>query len=71
MSPSDDVPEPLQRALESDPVAAEAFATMPPSHRRRYADWVGEAKRPETQVRRVARALAMMRDWLEARRGGR
>ncbi len=65
----DDLPEPLRQALEADPVAAEAFATMPPSHRNRYSDWVREAKRPETQRRRVERSLAMMRDWLDARSG--
>ena len=32
------------------------FDAFPPSHRREYAEWVAEAKRAETRVRRAAQA---------------
>jgi hypothetical protein len=48
------VPKDLAAALAADPEAAKAFAAMSFTHRREYADWVEEAKRPETRVRRIA-----------------
>ena len=47
------VPHDLQIELHDDPEAAAAFAALPPSHRREYIDWILEAKRPETRMRRV------------------
>jgi uncharacterized protein YdeI (YjbR/CyaY-like superfamily) len=32
------------------------------SHRKDYADWIEEAKRPETRERRVAKAVEMIRE---------
>lgn len=47
------VPHDLQIELHDDPEAAAAFAALPPSHRREYIDWILEARRPETRMRRV------------------
>jgi len=47
------VPHDLQIELHDDPEAAEAFAALPPSHRREYIDWILDAKRPDTRARRV------------------
>ena len=47
------VPHDLQIELHDDPEAAAAFASLPPSHRREYIDWILGARRPETRVRRV------------------
>jgi len=47
------VPHDLQIELHDDPEAAEAFAALPPSHRREYIDWILGAKRPDTRARRV------------------
>jgi len=47
------VPHDLQIELHDDPEAGAAFAALPPSHRREYIDWILEAKRPETRMRRV------------------
>ena len=58
------VPHDLQIELHDDPEAAAAFAALPPSHRREYIDWILEAKRPETRMRRVeetARRVKMPR----------
>jgi uncharacterized protein YdeI (YjbR/CyaY-like superfamily) len=37
------------------------FEALAFSHRREYARWIGEAKRPETRDRRAARAVEMLR----------
>ena len=51
------VPHDLQIALHDDPEAAEAFASLPHAHRREYVDWILEARRPETRVRRVEQTV--------------
>ena len=54
------VPPELDRALRDHPEAKAAFDAFPPSHRREYAEWIAEAKRPETKERRVQQALEML-----------
>jgi uncharacterized protein YdeI (YjbR/CyaY-like superfamily) len=56
-----EVPEALAIALAGDAAAREAFNGLSYTHRREYARWIGEAKRADTQERRVARALTMLR----------
>jgi hypothetical protein len=53
-----DIPEELAAALAADPDAGVAFAQLSFSHRREYAAWVGEAKKPETRERRAGDAVA-------------
>ena len=60
--PQVEVPDELREALAADPEAAEAFDRLAHTHRREYAQWVGEAKRPETRARRVAQTLERLRD---------
>jgi Bacteriocin-protection, YdeI or OmpD-Associated/Domain of unknown function (DUF1905) len=57
-----DVPEALAGALAGDPAAKAAFEALAFTHRKEYARWVADAKRPETRERRVIRALQMLRD---------
>ena len=64
-------PRELEQALESDPAARSAYGSMPPSHRRSYVQFVQEAKRPETKVRRIQQALRMMVLWGEERHAGK
>jgi Bacteriocin-protection, YdeI or OmpD-Associated/Domain of unknown function (DUF1905) len=52
----------LGAALASDAAARAAFDALAFTHRREYAEWVGEAKRPETRARRAARAVEMLRE---------
>ena len=54
------VPVELVVALKKNKAAAAAFRGFPPSHRREYIEWVGEAKREETRAKRVATAV----EWL-------
>ena len=55
------VPVELQRTLAADPVARRTFASNSTSHQREFAEWVAEAKRPETRERRAAKAVEMLR----------
>jgi hypothetical protein len=57
-----DVPDELRRALDGDPTARAAFDALAFTHRREYAEWVGEAKREDTRLRRSAKALELLRE---------
>lgn len=56
-----DVPDDLAAALSADATAKKAFDAMAFTHRKEYARWVADAKRPETRERRVAQAVEMIR----------
>jgi uncharacterized protein YdeI (YjbR/CyaY-like superfamily) len=61
-----EVPPDLARALRRAPAARTAFDGLSYTHRKDYATWVAEAKRPETRARRVEetiRQLAAGRKW--------
>ena len=47
-------------ALADDGPARAAFDALAFTHRKEYAQWVAEAKRPETKTRRVAKTLEML-----------
>jgi len=51
------VPKELAAALKKSARAAARFASLSPSHQRKYADWIAGAKREETRERRLARAM--------------
>lgn len=55
--PLPDMPPALQAALDAQPRAREAFEAFPPSHRREYIEWIADAKREETRMRRLAQAI--------------
>jgi Bacteriocin-protection, YdeI or OmpD-Associated/Domain of unknown function (DUF1905) len=55
------LPPELVSALAADPTARAAFDDLAPSRRREHADHVGEAKRPETRVRRAADVVVRLR----------
>ncbi|HZT77993.1 MAG TPA: YdeI/OmpD-associated family protein [Vicinamibacterales bacterium] len=54
------IPPALAAALKKNKTAKAAFDAMPPSHRREYNEWIGDAKTDDTRARRVAQAL----DWI-------
>jgi hypothetical protein len=51
------LPEALAAALRADAEAKAAFDKLAFTHRREYATWVAEAKRQQTQQRRVDQVL--------------
>ncbi|WP_285710414.1 YdeI/OmpD-associated family protein [Erythrobacter oryzae] len=54
------VPAAFAAALDAAPAARATFDAFAPSHRREYVEWIAEAKREETQAKRVAQAV----EWL-------
>ena len=58
--PEPKVPADLAAALAKNRKAKAAFDGFSPSHRREYVEWVVEAKREETRVKRVAQAVEWM-----------
>jgi uncharacterized protein YdeI (YjbR/CyaY-like superfamily) len=59
------VPPELAAALAKNKKARAAFDAFPPSHRREYNEWIGEAKGAETRTRRVTQAV----EWIAEGKG--
>jgi uncharacterized protein YdeI (YjbR/CyaY-like superfamily) len=51
------VPSELAAALRKNKMATKVFAEFSSSCKREYADWIAEAKRPETREKRVKQAI--------------
>src|SRR3954471_7892188 len=67
------VPPELTAARAKHKKARVAFEAFPPSHRREYNEWIGEAKREETRAARVKQAMEWIaegksRNWKYERR---
>jgi uncharacterized protein YdeI (YjbR/CyaY-like superfamily) len=54
------VPAELAAALKKNKTAGKAFAAMSKSCRREYAEYIAEAKKPETRMRRLDKAMSMI-----------
>ncbi|MBO9534345.1 MAG: DUF1905 domain-containing protein [Solirubrobacteraceae bacterium] len=52
-----ELPADLAAALASDPATQAAFEALAYSHRKEFARWVGDAKKPETREKRIAETL--------------
>ncbi|MBO0822940.1 MAG: YdeI/OmpD-associated family protein, partial [Actinobacteria bacterium] len=50
------------RALDADPVARAAYDRLAYSHKREHVRAIETAKKPETRVRRIEKALAMLHE---------
>jgi bifunctional DNA-binding transcriptional regulator/antitoxin component of YhaV-PrlF toxin-antitoxin module len=55
------VPEELEAVLADDPQLRERYDALAFTHRREYAEWVGEAKRQQTRDSRAQKAAQMLR----------
>jgi uncharacterized protein YdeI (YjbR/CyaY-like superfamily) len=65
-------PRDLMAALRKDRAALRTFQEFSPGHRREYVEWILEAKREETRIRRIETAVVWMskgrgRNWKYAR----
>ena len=56
-----DLPEALRAALEADAKAAAAFDKLAYTRKKEFVDWVTGAIKAETQQRRLAQAIRMLR----------
>jgi hypothetical protein len=55
----------LATALAGDDAASGAYDGLSFTHRKEYARWIAEAKRPETRERRVRRAIEMLNEGIK------
>jgi uncharacterized protein YdeI (YjbR/CyaY-like superfamily) len=55
-----EVPPALAAALRKKARARKTFEALAPSHRREYAEWIAEAKRPDTVTRRIAKTIELL-----------
>ena len=55
-------PADFARALDADPVARTAYDRLSYSRKREHVLAIESAKKPETRMRRIEEALAMLRD---------
>src|SRR5262249_7712811 len=55
-------PEDFARALDADPVARNTYDTLAYSHKGGHVGAIETAKKPETRIRRIERAVAMLRE---------
>lgn len=51
------IPDDLEAALKCNTIANENFKKFPPSSRKLYLMWLGDAKRPETRIARIAKII--------------
>jgi hypothetical protein len=58
--PEPKVPTDLRKALAATPKARALWSDITPTARRDWIQWITSAKRPETRVRRVKNACAML-----------
>ena len=54
------MPSDLLKALRANPTAWNNFKDFAPSHRKRYAMWITDAKKPETRKKRIAEAVELV-----------
>jgi len=57
-----EMPDDFETALREQSGVLDAFEAMPPSHRREYLEWITSAKREDTRLRRIAKAVAQISD---------
>lgn len=60
--PEIEVPVSFAEALARDPAAAANFDAFSPSQRREYSEWIADAKRDATRDKRLADAIAWIRE---------
>ncbi|HBB91119.1 MAG: hypothetical protein A2X22_07040 [Bacteroidetes bacterium GWF2_49_14] len=54
------LPEELQSKLDADQLLAAAFRAITPGRRKEYAEYIAEAKQPETREKRLVKIIPMI-----------
>lgn len=62
-----DVPADLAAGLAANPAAGDTFARLSYSHQREYVEWITGGKRADTRLRRLARAMELLKEGRTAR----
>ena len=57
-----EVPELLQKELDKDPEIKQFFEKLSFTHQKEYVNFIAEAKKEETSIRRIGKVLQMLRD---------
>jgi uncharacterized protein YdeI (YjbR/CyaY-like superfamily) len=60
--PAVETPAKFATALKKNKAAGKVFATLSPSCKREYVEWIADAKREETRARRIAQAVEWIAD---------
>ena len=55
-----EVPPDLKQALEAEPTAHAFFNRLSYTHQKEYVNWINEAKRDETRVKRIQQTIDML-----------
>ncbi|WAX81716.1 YdeI/OmpD-associated family protein [Streptomyces sp. KMM 9044] len=55
-------PPDFAEALDADPIARKVYDRLSPSRKRAHVHAIESAKKPETRLRRIQKALAALRD---------
>lgn len=55
-----EAPDDLQALFEQHPEAKSYYDTLSYTHRKEYAQWINEAKRPETRQNRLQKTIEML-----------
>jgi uncharacterized protein YdeI (YjbR/CyaY-like superfamily) len=55
-----EMPDMLKAALDNAPGASAYFCSMPPSHQNEYIQYIVEAKKEETRLKRLEKTMAML-----------
>ena len=56
------VPEDFQKILNQNPTEKAFFQKLSFTHQKEYVQWIEEAKREETRIRRMQKAIEMMKE---------
>lgn len=57
-----EIPDDFEKALAKNRDAQEFFTSLAYSYKKRYVDWVRLAKKEETRLTRIAKAIEMLRN---------
>ncbi|WP_299683472.1 YdeI/OmpD-associated family protein [uncultured Dokdonia sp.] len=64
------IPDNLQKAFDQNPVAFENYQNFAPSYRKSYLYWLNQAKREETQQKRIQEIIRLCKANEKSRDGG-
>ncbi len=56
-----ELPPAFRNELARTPAASRSFDTLAPSYRRNFILWIAAAKRPQTQSRRIAETISLLK----------